>query len=161
MIEAVEAEFKGHATKNFSIIEAECNTIKTALGGVSVGSGASNSLVAQRVVALEVAMQREVATINGNVQQPKQGIESVPLLVSGAMSTAAVTFGVPVAATSTTFGAPATTSGMTLTEREALEHHGQVIDEITKKLKMFNGKCHCPDVDVLDKRLLLVETQIR
>jgi hypothetical protein len=46
------------------------------------------------------------------------------------------------------------TSGMTPLERTA-------VDEIMVKLKSFGGKCHCPDVDVMDKRLLALETQIR
>ena len=78
--------------KDFPIVEAEVNVVKVAREGVSAGSGASSSSVAQRVVALEVAMQREVATIQGNVQELKSGIESVPLMISSALSTAAATF---------------------------------------------------------------------
>ena len=84
-IEGIEQEFKGHVETIFMRVETECNVIKTALEGVSASGGTSNGLVAQRVVAIELAMQKEVATINGNLQQLKSGIEAVPLLISSAV----------------------------------------------------------------------------
>ena len=35
------------------------------------------------------------------------------------------------------------------------------MDEVVAKFKSFGGKCHCPDVDVMDKRLLALEAQVR
>ena len=44
--------------------------------------------------------------------------------------------------------------GMTPLERTTM-------DEVVAKFKSFGGKCHCPDVDVMDKRLLTLEAQVR
>ena len=83
-IEAVEKDFKQHVQSNFATVEKELNMIKHAVDGVA-GKGDVNSNVAQRVVMLEVNMQKEVAVINGNIQTLKAGVESVPLLISSAM----------------------------------------------------------------------------
>ena len=84
-IEGIETEFKGHVNHNFLRVENDCKTIMTALEGVSASGGTTSGLVAQRVVAIELALQKEVATINGNLQQLKSGIGSVPLLISSAV----------------------------------------------------------------------------
>ena len=73
-IEGLELEFKGHVATNFMKVEEECRRIKTALDGVSAGSGVSNSSVAQRVVALEVGMQKEVSVINENFRHSRTAL---------------------------------------------------------------------------------------
>jgi hypothetical protein len=72
-IEGLETEFKGHVATNFMKVEEECNNIKKALEGISNSSGTSHVNVAQRVVALELNIQKEVKTINENLGQLKMG----------------------------------------------------------------------------------------
>ena len=85
-IETVEQSFKQHVQSSFATVEKELNMIKRAVEGVNAGKGDVNSNVAQRVIMLEVNMQKEVAVINDNIQTLKAGVESVPLLISSAMN---------------------------------------------------------------------------
>jgi hypothetical protein len=92
-VDGLEAEFKVHVGENFMKVEAECRRITTALEGISSSSSSSNinATVAQRVVAFEVNVAREMATINGNIATLKSGMDSIPLLIASSQGTAAAT----------------------------------------------------------------------
>ena len=70
-LEGLESEFKGNVANNFLTVEVGRTRVQAALGGISSTNGTSHSSVAQRVVALEVNMQKEVSTINDNIGTAK------------------------------------------------------------------------------------------